>query len=212
MRENRFDQRLYFGSGHTAGRIGSYRIAKLPRPQFHIVEVGNRLAQLVGQVGKHRLETAEGYAGISGIFGRDGLVGQCIADKYRDTPPLRSIRPVALARFTLREEVEDLAVDILLAGRFQFGADVPRHAVDVVLQQVHILENALVDALEHIVVRSVGHDKECIVDQAVAERTDIGHLAFEGKVTGDLNQLSVHLTSLQPVRNGIPARGSRRRG
>ena len=155
------------GVCHAAGRVGCDRFAQLTRAQFHVVEIGDGLAQFVGQVGQHRLELSERDAGVTGILGRDSLESQCVTDEHRHAPPLLAVGPVTLARGALRKEVQHLAVDVGFSGRHELFADVPRHAVDVVLQQIHILEDGLVDALQDIIVRTVGDDPEGIVDQSV---------------------------------------------
>jgi len=47
------------------------------------------------------------------------------------------------------------------------------HDLDVVLQQVHVLEDGVVDALQHIVGRiTIGHDVIGVVDESIAKRLD----------------------------------------
>ena len=62
-------------------------------------------------------------------------------------------------------------------------------AVDVVLQQVHVLENGVVHPLEHVIVRSVGDYEQGIIDEAVTQGPDIQHLAFYGEMAGYISEL-----------------------
>ena len=49
---------------HTSGNIRRHSIMKLLQTEFHIVEIGDCLAQTVGNIGKHGLEVAESRTGI----------------------------------------------------------------------------------------------------------------------------------------------------
>ena len=64
-----------------------------------------------------------------------------------------------------------------------------RRAVDIVLEQFHILENGMIDPLEDIVVHAVRLDEEGVVDEAVAERLDFEDVARDVKLEGNLFQL-----------------------
>ena len=144
------------------------------------MEVGNGLAQPVGNVGEHRLEMAEGLAREIGVFGIDEFVGIGVLDEDGDAPVGLAVGPVALAGLAAGEEGQDLAVDVGIAG--QLAADVRRGAVDVVLQEVDVPEDGVVDALEDVVVRSVGDDEQGVVDETVAERLDLKDIPLDIKV------------------------------
>ena len=132
------------------------------------MEIRDGLAQTVGNIGQHRLEMPERLAGIVGIFRVDGLVRERVADEYRDAPEGLAIGPIGFAAAFYGHETQDLAVDVALSGGFQFAADVARHRFDIGLEQIHVLEDGVVDPLEHVVVRSVGDDLEGIVNEAVS--------------------------------------------
>ena len=66
-----------------------------------------------------------------------------------------------------------------------FAADMFRSALDIVLQQLYILENGGVDALQDIVPRTVRKDAEGVVDKAAAEGLNVQNMAFQGKLGGN---------------------------
>ncbi len=152
---------------------------QLAGAQLHIVEVGDGLAQSVGDVGEHRLKIAERLAGEVGIFGVHRLEGVGILYENGDAPVFLAVGPVALAGLSAGEKGEHLAVDVRIAR--YLAADVGGGAVDVVLQQIHVLEDGIVDALQYIVVAAVGLHQKGVVYESVAQRLYFQNVAVYGK-------------------------------
>ena len=63
--------------------------------------------------------------------------------------------------------MEHLAVDVRSLLLFQLLADVGRHGINVGLQHLHVLEDGMVDALQHVVglIRFLGCHFIGVVDQ-----------------------------------------------
>ena len=104
----------------------------------------------------------------------------------RQSPVGRAVVPI---RFPLvrGQEAQHLAVDVFLATRLELAADVVRYGFDVPLQPVHVAEDAMVDALQHIVGR-VGLARRHpigVVYQARPQGADIAHRPLRMKVAYD---------------------------
>ena len=56
--------------------------------------------------------------------------------------------------------------------------------LNVALEEFHVLENGVVDALEHIVFGAVGANFERVVDEAVAEGLYFLYVTFDCKFAG----------------------------
>ena len=83
--------------------------------------------------------------------------------------------------------MQHLAVDIRLATLLQLAADVGGDGLDVALQAIHILEDGVVDALQHI-VGCVGLSSDHfvgIVYQPAAQRTYFVHCPLRVKMGYD---------------------------
>ena len=154
-------------------------LAQLSHAQFHVVEVGDGLAQLLGHIHQHFLEVAECLAAVIGALGGDGLAGHGVRDVHHHAPV--ALGPVSVIGLTIAglDELQHFTVDVIGAAGFQLAADVGRHYLDVVLQQVHVLENGVVNALQHIVGRAItiGDDVIGVVDEAVTQGLDFLDLA-----------------------------------
>ena len=128
-------------------------LAQLLHAELHVVEVGNHLAQLLGDVHQHVLEMAEGVAGEIRILWRHGLVGLGVGYEHHHPPH----RAVGLSVVELSAvggyKAQHLAVDVCHVGSLQFLAYVACHGGDVVHQHVHVGEDGGVYALKHIVGR-----------------------------------------------------------
>ena len=151
--------------------IVSDSLSQLTHAQFHVVEVGDGLAQLLGHIDQHFLEIAKGLAAVIGTLGRDSLVGDSIWDVYHHAPVAVGLVAVVGLAVPSFDELQYLAVNVVGIAGFQPAADVCRHHLDVVLQQVHVLENGVVDALEHIIGRcALGNHMVSVIDESVAQR------------------------------------------
>ena len=159
-----------------SGSIGTDGLAKLAQAQLHVVKVGDGLHQRLADIGQHRLELPEGLARTIGIFGVDRLVGLGTGNEDHHTPVGIAFLPICLT-VVGREEVQHLAVNVRLAALLEFAADVGGDGLDVALQAIHILEDGVVDALQHIVGRiGLGGDHFVgIVYQPAAQRTYFTH-------------------------------------
>ena len=135
---------------YTSGSIGRHGIAKLFQTEFHIMEVGNRLAQFIGNIGKHCLEITESYACIIRIFGVNRFVGPCIGNKRHDTPITLTIMPISLSCIG-RKEMQHLTFNVFLAFLFQFLTDMSGYGIDIGLQHFYVLENGMIDTLQYII-------------------------------------------------------------
>ena len=83
--------------------------------------------------------------------------------------------------------MQHLAVNVVGAFCFQFAAYVRGHYLNVVLKQVHVLENGIVDALQHIVgpIATLGNDVIGVVNESVAQRLDFLDGTFYLKLCQD---------------------------
>ena len=54
-------------------------------------------------------------------------------------------------------------------------------AVNIVLEQFHILENGVVDSLKHVIFGAVGLHQKGVVDKAVPKGFDLLYIALNGK-------------------------------
>ena len=166
------------------------------------MEVGDGLAEGVRDVRELGLEAAECLAGVVGIFGGDGLEGEGVRDEHGDAPVGFAVGPVGLGGILQGHEAEHLAVEIGLAGDLQLGADVAGDRLDVVLEEFHVLEDGVVDALEHIVFRPVRGNLKSIVDESVAEGLYLFDVTLDGEFACDGCEflLSFHLIRLLVLR------------
>ena len=158
---------------HTAYGIRSHGIAELLQAELHIVEIGNRLAQRIGDVRKHRLEIAESHTGIVRILGIHRLIGLGIGNEHHDAPIVLAVVPVGLSRIG-RNEREHFAFDVVHALLCQLLADMAGDGLDIGLQHLYILENGMIDALQHVVGSICFESSHLIgvIDQPAAQRLD----------------------------------------
>ena len=80
--------------------------------------------------------------------------------------------------------MQHLAVDVRLAPCLQLAADVGGDDLDVALQAVHVLEDGVVDALQHIVGRTgLGCDHFVrVVNQSRTQGAYLAHGALRVKM------------------------------
>ena len=204
-------ERLDGGIGHPPGCIGCNRFPQLTRTQFHVVEIRDGLAQLVGNIGQHRLKMPERLAGIVGILRIHGLVRERVADEHRDAPVGLAIGPVGLAASFHGDEAQDLAVDVAFSGGFQFAADMARNRLDIALEQIDILEDGVVDALEDIILGTVGFHLEGIVDKTVAQRLDFLDCSVNLKLRNDSGEFLLRFHRVLLISRKGRLRSRRRR-
>ena len=133
------------------------------------METRDGVADFIGNVDECRFKVTEGHAAVVGRFGSNALAGFRIGDKHRDAPVCRPVEVVGEAVVGF-EEAEHLAVDVVLAAGGEFAAQMRCHTLNVVLKQVDIGENAVVDALQHIVCTlwHLGFNQESVVDEALS--------------------------------------------
>ena len=79
------------------------------------------------------------------------------------------------------KESKHAAVEVFDALLFQFLANMIGDSDDVVHQHIHVFEDMVVDALQHVVgcVIAFGDDAECIVDVPVPKRLHGSGFPFE---------------------------------
>ena len=146
-------------------------LTELLKAELHIVEVGNGFAQFDGDICQHILELSEGKASKVRILGIDHIETLRIGDADRQSPIRFSVEMVVFT-FVGGKESKHAAVEVFDALLFQFLANMIGDGDDVVHQHIHISENVMVDALQHVVGRviALGDDTECIVDVPVPKR------------------------------------------
>ena len=172
---------------HPTSRIALDDIAKLLEAELHVVEVLDGLAQLNRYVGKHCLEVTEGLAGSAAAFGVDGLLRDGIIDEDHQSPIAAFCLDVELAVVFCRDEAQHFPVDVCRALLREFLADVRGDGIDVAHHHIHIGEDVVVDALQHIVrlvlfgsLNFVG-----VVDESLAKRLNLADGPFVGKLAHD---------------------------
>ena len=184
---------LHLGILHAAGLVGGSGLFKLAGAEFHVVEIGDGLAQLVGDIGQHGFEAAESLTGIAGILRIHGIVGEGVADEHGHAPVGGPVKEPGLVLPFQGQETEHLAVQVGLAGGSQLGADVARYRHDVPLQHVHVRENGMVDTLQHIIRRITGRfHLEGVVNETATQRTDCIYGCFQGELAQHRHQVFFH--------------------
>ena len=123
-----------------------YRLTQLAQAELHIMEIGNGLAQLVGNVGQHSFEVTESQTYQFRVLRIDGFTSDSVRDESHNAPIGSSVCPIRLSVFG-RPEVQRLALYVAFSPFFQSLPDVSRDGFDVSLQQVYVLEHVVVDAL-----------------------------------------------------------------
>ena len=188
MSFDKLQQFLHFRFLHTSGRIFLHYLAELAQTQLQVMEVGDGLAQLLGNIHEHLLEITESQSCKIGILRCHSLIGLGIGDEDHHAPVAAfSILPISLAALGF-QEMKHLAVNILLTTLLQLLADVRCYHLDIVLQHLHIGEDGIVDTLEHIIgfVGLCGINLQGVVDESVAQRTDLLHGSFHLEMTENL--------------------------
>ena len=176
------DQRANFGQ--SAGHVGQNGLAKLAYSQLHIMEVGYGLAQSLVNISEHRFEIAEGQPGIIGILGCDLGETLCPGNEDREAPEVSFGRfMIGFARMS-GDKTEHTTVDIRHACSQKLLPDMPGYDLDVVLQQCHIGENVMINALKHVVMwGTFAHDDlVSVVDKSVSKRDNCCGFLFNFEV------------------------------
>ena len=185
VRLNLFYELLHaLGASHW---VFGVHLAQLVASEAHVVEVGDCLAQLVGDVGQSSLEVAKRLACVVRRFGCHGVHRHGVADEYRHAPVALAVEVVGLS-VGGGHEAQHAAVDVVGSFCLQLLAYVVGHGLHVVLQQVNIGEDVVVDALQDVVGAVVfcGLYAVCVVDESVAERLDVADGAFDEKLAGNV--------------------------
>ena len=191
------EHRLDFGFGETACLVSGDGVLQLFGPEFHIVKIGNGLAERVGNVRQLGFEAAEGLAGKFRIDRIHRIVGKGVGNKDGHTPIGAVDAAPGLAGTILeRDKTKHFALDVALAGGFQFGADVAGHRLDIALKHFHILENSVVDALQDIVGGSGGGRYFIgVVDESVSEGFDAFDASFKRETRENVGGVCAHCRS-----------------
>ena len=156
------------------------------------MEILDGLAQFGGDIGQHRLEAGKGFAHNGGILHTHPAFRDGVGNELHDAPILFAVEVVELT-IPGRDESEHLALDVGRTLGFEFAADVGGDFHDVAHQEVHIGENGDIDVLHHVVAAiAFGHDGIGGVDQAVAQGVDVGDVALDLKLEGDIFHFWVH--------------------
>ena len=166
--------------GYPSSPIATNCLAELLKAEFHIVEVRNGFAQLDGDICQHILELSEGKAGKVRILGIDHIETLRIGDADHQSPIRFAIEMVVFT-FVGGKESKHAAVEVFDALLFQFLANMIGDGDDVVHQHIHIPEDVMVNALQHVVGRviALGDDTECVVDVPVPKRLHGRGLPFD---------------------------------
>ena len=186
-------------TGHATDGVFRHDLAQLLHTEFHVVEVGNRVAERLRHIDEQFFKVAESHACEVAVLWVHRLEGLRPRNEHHHAP----IAVFVVAEEGLSvvgfDESQHLAVDVVLTALFEFAADVFCHHFDVVLQQIDIRENGVVDALQHVVWRVCGSGFHSIrvVDQAVAKRLHFGHLAAEFELRQDFLEIYCHKFNLQ---------------
>ena len=166
--------------GYPSSPIVADCLMELLKAKLHIVEVGNGFAQLDGDICQHILEFSEGKAGKVRILGIDHIEALRIGDANHQSP-IRFAVEMVIFTFVCGKESKHAAVEVFDALLFQFLANMIGDSDDVVHQHIHIPEDVMVDALQHVVGRviALGDDAECVVDVPVPKRLHGRGLPFD---------------------------------
>ena len=172
------DEVAHFGS--PSSPIVANCLTELLKAELHIVEVGNGFAQLDGDICQHILELSEGKTSKVRILGIDHIEALRIGDANHQSP-IRFVVEMVIFTFVCGKESKHAAVEVFDALLFQFLANMIGDSDDVVHQHIHIPEDMMVDALQHVVgsVIALGDDAECIVDVPVPKRLYGSDFPFE---------------------------------
>ena len=183
-------------AGHATHRVFRHDLAQLLHPEFHIVEVGNRVAQRLRHIDEHLFKVAEGHTGQIAVLGVHRLEGLRPRNEHHHTPIAVFVvaeKGLSVVGF---DESQHLTVNIFFAACLEFFTDVACHHLDVVLQQIDIRENGVVDALKHVVgrVSRCGFHSVSVVNQAVAQGLHFGHLARQFELRQDFLEIYCHIS------------------
>ena len=172
------DEVAHFGS--PSSPIVANCLTELLKAELHIVEVGNSLAQLDGDICQHILELSEGKTSKVRILGIDHIETLRIGDADHQSPIRFTIEMVVFT-FVGGKESKHAAVEVFDTLLFQFLANMIGDSDDVVHQHIHIPEDVVVDALQYVVGRVIafGDDTECVVDVPVPKRLHGSGLPFD---------------------------------
>ena len=201
--------------GESAGFVVGYGLAQLLQAEFHVVEVGDGLHQCLRDVYKVGLEFAEGAACVAGVFRVNDVECQGIGYEGHHAPVVFAVEKVGFRRiFHGGKEMEHAAVNVGGSLGFELAAQVACHGRDVALQSVHVGENMVVYALQHIIgcIGTFGRDLIGVVDQAGAERLYFGYFTFDGEMLHNVVE-SIHFSGylrliFTNIRNS-PVRGKK---
>ena len=149
--------------------VFSDSLAQLTQAQLHVVEIGNGLTQRLVQVRKLLFKVSEGPSAVIAALGCHLVNGQRVSYVDTHAPVVLPVEIPGLAR-VCRHKPQYAAVYVFCPLFFQFPAEVTGHRLYIMLQQLHIREDVVVDALQHIVglVRPCHPHQECVINQAVA--------------------------------------------
>ena len=152
------------------------------------VEVLDGLAQLNWYVGKHCLEVTEGTTCGATAFGIDSLLRDGVVDEDHKTPVCAVVHNgVELVAALCRDEAQDASVDVGCSFCGKLLPNVCGHCVDVAHHHVHIGEDVVVHALQHVVgfVRLGSLNFIGVVDESFAQRLNLADGSFVGKAAYD---------------------------
>ena len=111
------EQGFHGGFVDTAGFVVGHSVVELLNAELDVVEILDRLAELRGEVGKHRLELGEGFTDNGGILHAHAALGGGVGDEHHHAPLLLTVVVVVFA-IVGGHETQHLAINVGRAGCF----------------------------------------------------------------------------------------------
>lgn len=188
--------------------------AERVHPLRGVVEIGNGLVQPRAREPREALlETAECARGFARLFRRlDHVEGPRVLDQDVRAPVVPAAVDMMGRAVARADEVQALAVGVPAVPAGHRGAQVFRHAHDVLHHRGGIAEDLVVDPLVHEAPRAASVAVRCrvrVVDVARAAGDGVHEFALDGEVAGDgadVVELSGHRTRPAAPRAGRLAR------
>ena len=159
-------------------RIAGRHFAGTFEPELDVVEIRDRLPERpLADIGEHRLELAERLPGQVSQRAGDALMRNGTGDKNHHPPVVFPVEIIEFAVFG-RHDAQHPAFHIFAARFGQLAANVRSNPLDVALQQADVLENKVINPLQHI-IRHIARRRNTvgIVDPSAAYRSDLYDLA-----------------------------------
>jgi hypothetical protein len=172
----------------------SHGISQLIETQLYIMKIRNRFTQWFIKVRELSLELSKCATAVVAALWSDHLNSHCVSDIDTCAPVKSPVKAIGFAA-GCGHESQHFSVNVVNALSQHCGADAG-HRLNIVLQQVDVLENAVVDPLQDIVGRISlqRYHPIGVVDETVTQRENRRYRPFDVEIPYNIYQFFIFHT------------------